>query len=69
LIIVGVTGDQCVLHTANDARMRDFEVVVPADCIASLTPARNGRAVDYLRDVLSLKVPAASTLRFSRGRA
>ena len=69
LIIAGVTGDQCVLHTANDARMRDFEVAVPADCIASITPARNARAVDYLRDVLSLKVAGASTLRFSRGRA
>ena len=65
LIIVGVAGDQCVLNTATDARMRDFEVVVPCDCIASLTPARNARAVDYLRDVLSLKVPPASAVRLA----
>jgi nicotinamidase-related amidase len=66
LIIVGVAGDQCVLNTATDARMRDFEVVVPSDCIASLTPARNARAVEYLRDVLGLKVPAARALRLAR---
>jgi len=66
LIIVGVAGDQCVLNTATDARMRDFEVVVPCDCIASLTAARNARAVDYLRDVLGLKVPSAASLRLAR---
>ena len=66
LIIVGVAGDQCVLNTATDARMRDFEVVVPCDCIASLTPARNVRAIAYLRDVLALKVPASPALRLAR---
>lgn len=66
LIIVGVAGDQCVLNTATDARMRDFEVVVPCDCIASLTPTRNARAVAYLRDVLALRVPTASALRLAR---
>jgi len=66
LIIVGVAGDQCVLNTAADARMRDFEVVVPCDCIASLTTARNARAVAYLRDVLTLNVPAAPALKLAR---
>ena len=69
LIIVGVAGDQCVLNTAADARMRDFEVVVPCDCIASLTPARNARAIAYLRDVLTLKVPAAPALKSHVRRA
>ena len=44
LIIAGVAGDQCVMNTAADARMRDFDVVVPSDCIASLTQARNAPA-------------------------
>ncbi|MFL6681336.1 MAG: cysteine hydrolase family protein [Burkholderiaceae bacterium] len=66
LLIVGVAADQCVLNTAADARMRDFEVVVPADCIAAQSPARNRRAVDQLRDALEIKVPAASGLRLAR---
>jgi hypothetical protein len=37
LVIAGVSGDQCVLYTVADARMHDYEVVVPRDCVASLT--------------------------------
>ena len=63
LIITGVSGDQCVLNTAVDGRMRDFDVVVPSDCIASLTPARNRRAIEHLGEVLGVKTPAARALR------
>ena len=35
VILTGLTGDICVLFTANDAYMRDFRLVVPADCVAS----------------------------------
>ena len=63
LVIAGVTGDQCVLSTAADARMRDLDVVVPADCIASLTPERNRRAIEHLREVLEVKTPLARALR------
>ena len=66
LVIAGVAADQCVLNTAADARMRDFEVVVPADCIAALSPARRRRAVDQLRDALEIRTPAASALRLAR---
>ncbi len=63
LVIAGVSGDQCVLNTAADARMRDFDVVVPSDCIASLTPARNSRALEQLRDALEFKTTPARALR------
>ena len=65
LVITGVTGDQCVMSTVADARMRDFDVVVPSDCIASLTPGRNQRALEHLRDVMNVKTPAARALRLS----
>jgi nicotinamidase-related amidase len=63
LVIVGVAGDQCVLNTATDARMRDFEVVVPSDCVASLTPQRNRRAIEHLRDVLKVNTASAPEVR------
>jgi nicotinamidase-related amidase len=66
LVIAGVAADQCVLSTAADARMRDFEVVVPADGIAALSPARSRRAVEQLREALQIKVPPASALRLAR---
>jgi nicotinamidase-related amidase len=67
LIITGVAGDQCVMNTAADARMRDFDVVVPADCVASLTPDRNRRAIDHLGAALRVKTTSARALRLRAG--
>jgi len=63
LIIAGVAADQCIVNTAADARMRDFEVVVPADGVAALSAARTRRAIAQLRDGLLVKVPAARAMR------
>jgi len=41
LVLTGLTGDICVLFTAHDAYMRDFNLIVPSDCIASEDPADN----------------------------
>jgi nicotinamidase-related amidase len=65
LIVTGVSSDQCVLNTVSDARMRDFEVVVPADCVATQTPARNRRALGYFEDVLGVKTTPGPSLRLS----
>ncbi|MDI5791403.1 isochorismatase family protein [Bacillus licheniformis] len=35
LIITGIAGNICVLFTANDAYMREYEITIPRDCIAS----------------------------------
>ncbi len=41
LVLTGLTGDICVLFTAHDAYMRDFNLVVPSDCIASTDSGEN----------------------------
>lgn len=56
LILTGVSADQCVLATAMDARMRDFEVVVAMDCIAAPTGTRVAAAVRYFQEVMELEV-------------
>ncbi len=33
VILTGMTANQCILITANDAHMRDFELYIPKDCI------------------------------------
>ena len=58
LVLAGVAGDQCVLTTAKDAHMRDFELWVPADTTASITPKRNRRALDHVSEVLGGSVAA-----------
>jgi nicotinamidase-related amidase len=41
LVLTGLTGDICVLFTAHDAYMRDFNLVIPSDCVASNDPREN----------------------------
>ena len=60
VIVTGIAGDGCVLTTAADAHMRDFDVVVPADCCASITRARNDRALRLLRESMRIDTRASS---------
>jgi len=52
LILTGIAGNICVLFTASDAYMRDFNLLVPRDCIASETEADNEHALAYMAKVL-----------------
>jgi nicotinamidase-related amidase len=51
LILTGVSGDMCVLLTAADAFLRDYEIWVPRDCIASISAAENRKALQYIERV------------------
>ena len=51
LVITGFATNICVLFTANDAHMRGYEVVVPADCTASNTEALTRYALEQMRAV------------------
>jgi nicotinamidase-related amidase len=62
LIMCGVAGDMCVLFTANDAYMRDFEVIVPRDGMASETPESNDHAIDIMNRVLKAQTPLIEEL-------
>jgi nicotinamidase-related amidase len=52
LILTGVAGNICILFSANDAYMRDYEIVVPSDCTASNTPEDNDYALRQIATVL-----------------
>lgn len=52
LILTGIAGNICVLFTANDAYLRDFQLVVPADCTASNTKDDNDGALREMEKVL-----------------
>jgi nicotinamidase-related amidase len=63
LIITGIAGNLCVLFTAHDAHMREYEVVVPRDCIASNTPLVNRHALHQLKAVLKIKTPLSTAVK------
>jgi nicotinamidase-related amidase len=66
LILAGVSSHQCVLFTANDAHLRNYELIVPSDCIAGPSAAQTRFAAKYFRTVLGAKVAPLSSLRFKR---
>ena len=56
IIICGVCTDICVMHTASDARNRDYAVEVPSDCVASFKQDAHEWALSHLKDILGATV-------------
>jgi nicotinamidase-related amidase len=63
LIITGFAADICVLFTANDAYMRDFELLVPSDCIASETAAARRAASQQMKRFLRADIRTSPAIR------
>ncbi|HJU06291.1 MAG TPA: isochorismatase family cysteine hydrolase [Nitrospiraceae bacterium] len=66
LILTGIAGNSCVLVTANDAYMRDFELVVPADCVVSLDQEDNRSALEQMRKMLKADIRPSIYVNFHR---
>jgi nicotinamidase-related amidase len=65
LVLTGVSSHQCVLFTANDAHVRNYELVVPRDCIAAPTPADSRLGASYFESVLHADVRPSRALRMA----
>jgi len=60
LILTGVSTNSCVLFTANDAYMRDLELIVPEDCVAACNAQEHNFAMEQMKNMLKADVrPAA----------
>lgn len=55
LILTGVASDQCIATTAGDARMRNYDVMAPRDCIATQTRERDEWVLRHFAE--ALRVP------------
>ena len=62
LILTGMAADMCVLFTANDAYLREFQIVVPADCCAAESEEYRRQALDLIERVLKADVSPAAKL-------
>ena len=60
IIVAGVCTDICVLHTAADARNRDYTVEVPTDCVASFDPDAHRWALQHMERVLGARLTQAA---------
>jgi nicotinamidase-related amidase len=69
LIVTGIAGNNCVLFTANDAYMRDFNLFVPSDCSVSQTQQENDYALKQMEKVLKADIRPASELDLDKLRS
>jgi len=60
--ITGIAGNIRVLFTAHDAYMRDFHLMIPADCIASKTVQENASALKHRKNVLKADIRPSAEL-------
>jgi nicotinamidase-related amidase len=64
LITTGITSHQCVLFTAMDAHVRQFELIIPPDCIGAGTAADTRHALYIFSQALMAKTASSRQLRF-----
>jgi nicotinamidase-related amidase len=68
IVLTGVSSHQCVLFTAADAYVRNYQLIVPRDCVAASSAKNNELALRYFKTVLKANVHSSSRVDLSRGR-
>ena len=63
LVLTGISSHQCVLFTANDAYVREYQLKIPRDCIAAPSVEQTRFALRYFDMVLSADTRASAQLR------
>jgi nicotinamidase-related amidase len=66
VILTGIAGNFCVLFTANDAYMRDFNLFVPSDCTVSNTKKENNSALGLMKKFLKADTRLSSGIVLRR---
>lgn len=56
LIITGIATNICVLFTANDAYMRDYNIIIPSDCVVEEDPKESKNVLKLMKKVLKADV-------------
>ena len=69
VILTGIAANICVLFTANEAYMRDYQLIVPRDCVASNTQQENDYALQQMKQILKADIRPSSKIRFPKRTA
>jgi nicotinamidase-related amidase len=64
LVLTGIAGNNCVLFTANDAYLRDYKLIIPSDCTASIRQEDNDNALHQMQEVLKADIRPAAEVEF-----
>jgi nicotinamidase-related amidase len=68
VILTGIAADICILFTAHDAHLRDFDIIVPSDCVASNTKAETNAALKHLKKATGASVRESKGINFTSAR-
>jgi nicotinamidase-related amidase len=63
LIATGITSHQCVLFTAMDAHVREYELIIPSDCVGAGAAADTRHALYIFSHALMAKVVGSRQVR------
>jgi len=66
IVLGGMAGDVCVLFTAHDAHMRELELIVPADGLASESAAGNRWALAHMERFVRADTRESARIDFRR---
>jgi nicotinamidase-related amidase len=66
LILTGLSTNSCVLFTANDAYMRDLQLIVPRDCVAACSGPEQESAIEQMQTMLKADVSPSAELDVER---
>ncbi len=62
LILCGLATNSCVVCTAHDAKMRNFNLFVPSDCSASMTAREHRQAIEHMRTMTDAAITPSELL-------
>lgn len=66
LILTGVAADVCVLFTAHDAHLLDYNILVPSDCVASEKATETRMALRNMEKATGAEVLRSDEIDFRR---
>jgi len=66
LVLTSIAADVCILFTAHDAHLRDYEIIVPSDCVASNTLAETRMALANMKKAAHAVICKSAAIDFKR---
>ena len=66
LVLTGVAADICVLFTAADAHMRDYDLWIPSDAVASETQQQTDSALGIMRKCMNAETRPTTELSLAQ---
>ncbi len=60
VIVTGVTTDICVRHTAADAFFRGYRVIVPTECVQTISDEAQCNALDEMKKLYNAEIVSLS---------